>query len=54
MQVIRDEEVNDDVSNLMQKEDEVATFEGIAGSDNWTEYKFKLHFKKTSKTMINC
>lgn len=48
LQVIRDEEVNDDVSNLMQKEDEVARFEGITGSDNWTEYKFKLHFKKTS------
>ena len=49
LQVIKDEDVNEDVSRLMQQEDNVAKFEGITGSDNWTEYKFKLHFKKTSK-----
>lgn len=49
LQVIKDEDVNEDVSKLMQQQDDVAKFEGIAGSDNWTEYKFKLHFKKTSK-----
>ncbi len=49
LQIIKDEDVNEDVSKLMQQQDDVATFEGIAGSDNWTEYKFKLHFKKTRK-----